>query len=59
MFDVDLGPRMKITESDLNQHGDTLTTAQTGINMYCLTNIITVQTGINLYYCINTGAARY
>ena len=32
MFDVDLGAHMKITESELNQHGDSLTTVQTGIN---------------------------
>lgn len=30
MFDVDLGPRMKITESELNVPGDTLTTVDTG-----------------------------
>ena len=30
MFDVDLGPRMKITESELNVHGESLTTVETG-----------------------------
>ena len=31
MFDVDLGPRLKITESELNEHGNSLTTVNTGM----------------------------
>ena len=31
MFDVDLGAHMKITESELNEHGSSLTTVQTGM----------------------------
>lgn len=31
MFDVDLGPRMKITESELNVGGNSLTTVDTGL----------------------------
>ena len=30
MFDVDLGPHMKITESELNEPGKSLTTVQIG-----------------------------
>ena len=47
MFDVDLGAHMKITESELNEHGSNLTTVQTGMpNTACLFNRLF---SVNLY----------
>ena len=41
MFDVDLGPRMKITESELNVHGESLTTVETGKYSHaCVVNYV-------------------